>query len=201
MYHRSLPVEHENQARLGFSTIDADRQVRMDFECLRGERLADVREQMGKHGLGTLILFGGDNIGDVAGAWSGSCKNNIFFRYAAMPLNSDSGLIETVDSENGNAQIDGPGLGDSNVHFAIHWRRVGSPKQTQVTKMVMTTLAGKPAGLSSPLNQRASGHKQTNGRTQSRTQRQDLAHQCSILTSMASRLYGDPASDRGAYLD
>ena len=119
-YHPFIAGQHELQPRRVFSTSGTDWQGRVNFERLRGERLARAREMMDKHDLGALILFVGENVRYVTGVYPGNWKNNIFIRYAVLPRGKDPVLFETVGSDLVCAQMDAPWL--TEVRPAITWK-------------------------------------------------------------------------------
>lgn len=119
-YHPFIAGQHELQPRRVFSTSGTDWQGRVNFDRLRGERLARAREMMDRHGLGALILFVGENVRYVTGVYQGNWKNNIFIRYAVLPRGKDPVLFETVGSDLVCAQMDAPWL--TEIRPAITWK-------------------------------------------------------------------------------
>ncbi len=138
MYNSFIQAKHEHQARRIYSTTGTDWQERVNFERLRTERLAKLREQMKVHDLGALILFVGENVRYATGVWQGNWKNNIFIRYAVVPRDGDPVLFETVGSDLVCAEMDAPWLKPGNVRPAITWRWAEGAESTQVAEMAQS---------------------------------------------------------------
>lgn len=62
---------HEWDPRRLYSQTGADWQYRVDFDRLRQDRLARLREQMTAHDLGALVLFAGANIRYATASYQG----------------------------------------------------------------------------------------------------------------------------------
>ncbi len=112
---------HEWDPRRVYSQTGADWQYRIDFDRLRRERLARVREQMNAHNLGALVLFAGANIRYVTGSYQGNWKYNINIRYVVLPQGAEPVLFETAGSDLRCAEIDLPWM-DGRIKPAITWQ-------------------------------------------------------------------------------
>jgi Xaa-Pro aminopeptidase len=112
---------HHWDPRRVYSQTGADWQQRVDFDRLRKDRLARVREQMAAHDVGALVLFAGANIRYVTGAYQGNWKYNINIRYVVLPHNGEPILFETAGSDLQCAKIDLPWQKDR-IQPAITWQ-------------------------------------------------------------------------------
>jgi Xaa-Pro aminopeptidase len=113
--------EHEWDPRRVYSQTGADWQYRVDFDRLRIDRLARMREQMKIHNLGALLLFAGANIRYVTASYQGNWKYNINIRYAVLPNGGEPVLFETAGSDLQCAKIDLPWMA-GNIRPAITWQ-------------------------------------------------------------------------------
>ncbi len=112
---------HEWDPRRVYSQTGADWQYRIDFERLRADRLAKVREQMNAHNLGALLLFAGANIRYVTGSYQGNWKYNINIRYVVLPNGGEPVLFETAGSDLRCAEMDLPWM-EGRIQPAITWQ-------------------------------------------------------------------------------
>jgi Xaa-Pro aminopeptidase len=112
---------HESDPRRVYSQTGADWQHRVDFDRLRRDRLARLREQMKSHDLGALVLFAGANIRYATGSYQGNWKYNINIRYAVVPNGGEPILFETAGSDLQCAKIDLPWMADR-IRPAITWQ-------------------------------------------------------------------------------
>src|SRR5206468_12797059 len=112
---------HEWDPRRLYSQTGADWQHRVDFDRLRKERLARLREQMKADDLGALVLFAGANIRYATASYQGNWKYNINIRYAVLPANGDPVLFETAGSDLQCAKIDLPWM-EGRIRPAITWQ-------------------------------------------------------------------------------
>lgn len=112
---------HEWDPRRVYSQTGADWQYRVDFDRLRSDRLARMREQMDVHNLGALLLFAGANIRYVTASYQGNWKYNINIRYVVLPRGGEPVLFETAGSDLQCAKIDLPWMA-GNIHPAITWQ-------------------------------------------------------------------------------
>jgi Xaa-Pro aminopeptidase len=112
---------HEWDPRRVYSQTGADWQYRVDFDRLRKDRLAKIREQMNAHNLGALVLFAGANIRYVTASYQGNWKYNINIRYAVLPNGGEPVLFETAGSDLQCAKIDLPWL-EGAIQPAITWQ-------------------------------------------------------------------------------
>ncbi|WPD18537.1 Xaa-Pro peptidase family protein [Thermaerobacter composti] len=135
MYNEFIGGYHEYHPRRIYSTTGTDWQERVNFDRLRRDRLARMREQMEAHDLGALICFVGENIRYITGVWQGNWKNNIFIRYCVLPRGGEPVLFETVGSDLHCARMDAPWLKPENIRPAITWRWAEGAEQSQVEKM------------------------------------------------------------------
>jgi Xaa-Pro aminopeptidase len=113
--------EHEWDPRRVYSQTGADWQYRVDFDRLRIDRLARMREQMKIHNLGALLLFAGANIRYVTASYQGNWKYNINIRYVVLPNGGEPVLFETAGSDLQCAKIDLPWMA-GNIRPAITWQ-------------------------------------------------------------------------------
>jgi Xaa-Pro aminopeptidase len=116
-----IGMPHEWDPRRVYSQTGADWQYRVDFDRLRKDRLAKIREQMNIHNLGALVLFAGANIRYVTASYQGNWKYNINIRYAVLPNGGEPVLFETAGSDLQCAKIDLPWIEDR-IHPAITWQ-------------------------------------------------------------------------------
>lgn len=112
---------HEWDPRRVYSQTGADWQYRVDFDRLRRDRLAKIREQMNAHDLGALVLFAGANIRYITASYQGNWKYNINIRYAVLPNGGEPVLFETAGSDLQCAKIDLPWM-EGQIHPAITWQ-------------------------------------------------------------------------------
>src|ERR1700719_4069382 len=112
---------HEWDPRRLYSQTGADWQYRVDFDRLRKERLAKLREQMVAADLGALVLFAGANIRYATASYQGNWKYNINIRYAVVPNGGEPVLFETAGSDLHCAEIDLPWMEDR-IQPAITWQ-------------------------------------------------------------------------------
>jgi Xaa-Pro aminopeptidase len=112
---------HEWDPRRVYSQTGADWQYRVDFDRLRTDRLARMREQMNIHNLGALLLFAGANIRYVTASYQGNWKYNINIRYVVLPNGGEPVLFETAGSDLQCAKIDLPWMA-GNIRPAITWQ-------------------------------------------------------------------------------
>ena len=89
---------HQDPRRL-YSQTACDWQQRVDFERMRNDRLARLREQMNKFDLGALVLFAGANVRYATGSYQGNWKYNINIRYCVLPQGGEPVLFETAGSD------------------------------------------------------------------------------------------------------
>ena len=113
---------HEWDPKRLYSQTGADWQYRVDYERMRKDRLARLREQMSKNDLGALVLFAGANIRYATGSYQGNWKYNINIRYAVVPNGGEVVLFETAGSDLHCAKLDLPWMGDNNIRPAITWQ-------------------------------------------------------------------------------
>ena len=112
---------HEWDPRRLYSQTGADWQYRVDFDRLRKDRLARLREQMTTDNLGALVLFAGANIRYATASYQGNWKYNINIRYAVLPQGGEPVLFETAGSDLQCAKIDLPWMEDR-IRPAITWQ-------------------------------------------------------------------------------
>ncbi len=112
---------HHWDPRRLYSQTAADWQQRVDFDRLRRDRLARLREQMNKFDLGALVLFAGANVRYATGSYQGNWKYNINIRYVVLPQGGEPVLFETAGSDLRCADIDLPWLQEK-VRPAITWQ-------------------------------------------------------------------------------
>src|SRR6202045_4103586 len=112
---------HEWDPRRLYSQTGADWQYRVDFDRLRKERLAKLREQMVAADLGALVLFAGANIRYATASYQGNWKYNINIRYAVVPNGGEPVLFETAGSDLQCAKIDLPWM-EGRIRPAITWQ-------------------------------------------------------------------------------
>jgi hypothetical protein len=105
-----IGTPHEHEPRRVFSTTSTDWQARVDFERLRGDRLARARLMMEKHDVGALVCFAGENVRYITSVFQGNWKNNIFIRYCVLPRDGEPVLFETAGSDFECAKLDAPWL-------------------------------------------------------------------------------------------
>ena len=72
---------HHWDPRRLYSQTACDWQQRVDFDRLRKDRLATLRDAMTAQDLGALVLFAGANIRYATGSYQGNWKYNINIRY------------------------------------------------------------------------------------------------------------------------
>jgi Xaa-Pro aminopeptidase len=118
---RFIGQPHEWDPRRLYSQTGVDWQYRVDFERLRKDRLARVREQMTKRDIGAMVLFAGANIRYITGSYQGNWKYNINIRYAVLPNGGEPILFETAGSDLHCAEIDLPWM-EGRIRPAITWQ-------------------------------------------------------------------------------
>jgi Xaa-Pro aminopeptidase len=118
---RFIGQPHEWDPRRVYSQTGVDWQYRVDFDRLRKDRLARVREQMTKRDIGALVLFAGANIRYITGSYQGNWKYNINIRYAVLPNGGEPILFETAGSDLHCAEIDLPWM-EGRIRPAITWQ-------------------------------------------------------------------------------
>ena len=131
---------HEHDPRRVLSTTGTDWQARVDFDRLRGDRLARARMKMAEHDLGALVCFVGENVRYITGVYQGNWKNNIFIRYCVLPRDGDPVLFETAGSDFECAKIDAPWL-KGNIRPAITWKWSETAEEFMVNKMADSVMA------------------------------------------------------------
>lgn len=129
-----IKTPHEYSPRRLYGTRHTDWQQRIDFDRMRRERLQKVREQMEKHDLDGLVLFNGENVRYVTGAYQGAWKYNIAIRYAVLPREGKPTLFETAGSDLECAKIDCPWL-EGRIRPAITWRWAEGAEQMMAERM------------------------------------------------------------------
>ena len=130
-----LQKPHEWDPRRTYSTTGTDWQARVDFDRLRGDRLARARMMMEKHDLGALVCFVGENVRYITSVYQGNWKNNIFIRYCVLPRGGEPVLFETAGSDLECAKIDAPWL-KGNIRPAITWKWAETAEQMMADRMV-----------------------------------------------------------------
>src|ERR1700730_3359991 len=130
---------HEWDPRRLYSQTGADWQYRVDFERMRGDRLARMREQMTQRDLGAMVLFAGANVRYVTGSYQGNWKYNINIRYAIVPNGGDVVLFETAGSDLQCAKIDLPWM-DGNIQPAITWQWAEGAVPFMASRMAGTVM-------------------------------------------------------------
>jgi Xaa-Pro aminopeptidase len=118
---RFIGQPHEWDPRRVYSQTGVDWQYRVDFDRLRKDRLARVREQMTKRDIGAMVLFAGANIRYITGSYQGNWKYNINIRYAVLPNGGEPILFETAGSDLHCAEIDLPWM-EGRIRPAITWQ-------------------------------------------------------------------------------
>ena len=118
---RFIGQPHEWDPRRVYSQTGVDWQYRVDFDRLRKDRLARVREQMTKRDMGAMVLFAGANIRYITGSYQGNWKYNINIRYAVLPNGGEPILFETAGSDLHCAEIDLPWM-EGRIRPAITWQ-------------------------------------------------------------------------------
>src|SRR5512142_1762264 len=127
---------HHWDPRRMYSQTGADWQQRVDFDRLRKDRLARLRQQMEARDLGALVLFAGANIRYATGSYQGNWKYNINIRYAVVPNGGEPVLFETAGSDLHCGEIDLPWM-EGRIRPAITW---------QWAEGAVPYMAGKMAG-------------------------------------------------------
>jgi len=130
-----LGKPHEWDPRRVYSQTGTDWQYRVDFEQLRKDRLARVREQMKARDLGALVLFAGANVRYVTGSYQGNWKYNINIRYAVVPNGGEPILFETAGSDLQCAKIDLPWM-EGRIRPAITWQWAEGAVPVMAERMV-----------------------------------------------------------------
>src|SRR6202035_5338203 len=118
---RFIGKPHEWDPRRVYSQTGADWQYRVNFDRLRNDRLARIREQMTARDIGALVLFAGANIRYVTGSYQGNWKYNINIRYVVLPNGGEPVLFETAGSDLRCAEIDLPWM-EGRIKPAITWQ-------------------------------------------------------------------------------
>jgi Xaa-Pro aminopeptidase len=134
-----IGTPHEWDPRRVYSQTAADWQYRVDFDRLRKDRLAKVREQMNIHELGALVLFAGANIRYVTSSYQGNWKYNINIRYAVLPNGGEPVLFETAGSDLHCAKIDLPWM-TGRIHPAITWQWAEGASQFMAARMAQSVV-------------------------------------------------------------
>lgn len=124
---------HEYNPRRIYSKSATDYLGQVDFERLREDRLRKTRNRMEEEGLGSLVLFAGENIRYATGSYQGNWKYSIFIRYAVIPRNGDPVLFETVGSDLIRSEVDMPWMND--VRPAMTWRWAEGAEPMMAEKM------------------------------------------------------------------
>jgi Xaa-Pro aminopeptidase len=135
-----LGKPHEHDPRRTYSTTATDWQARVDFDRLRGDRLARARMMMEKHDLGALVCFVGENVRYITSVFQGNWKNNIYIRYCVLPRGGDPVLFETAGSDLECAKIDAPWL-KGNIRPAITWKWSETAESMMADRMAQSVLA------------------------------------------------------------
>jgi len=81
-----------------FGTMDVDFEERVNYERLRQERLAKVKEQLQAHNLGALMCYDFDNIRYITGTHVGEWARNKMTRYAILPKGAGPLLYDPAAS-------------------------------------------------------------------------------------------------------
>lgn len=131
--HDFLQEPHEYNPRRLFSKTGTDYWGQVDFDRLRHDRLEKARQRMHEEGLGSMLLFAGENIRYVTGSYQGNWKYNIFIRYAVLPGDGDPVLFETVGSDLIRSEMDLPWIDD--VRPAMTWRWAEGAEPVMAEKM------------------------------------------------------------------
>lgn len=131
--HDFLEEPHEYNPRRIYSTTATDHLGQVDVDRLRRDRLEKARKHMRDEGFGSLVLFTGENIRYVTGAYQGNWKYNIFIRYCVLPRGGDPVLFETVGSDLIRAEVDLPWLDD--IRPAMTWRWAEDAEGMMAEKM------------------------------------------------------------------
>lgn len=134
-----LGKPHEHDPRRAFSTTATDWQARVQFDRLRGERLARARKMMEAHDLGALVCFVGENVRYITSVFQGNWKNNIYIRYCVLPRGGDPVLFETAGSDLECAKIDAPWL-KGNIRPAITWKWAETAEAMMADRMAQSIL-------------------------------------------------------------
>jgi len=134
-----LGKPHEHDPRRTFSTTATDWQARVQFDRLRGERLARARKMMETHDLGALVCFVGENVRYITSVFQGNWKNNIYIRYCVLPRGGDPVLFETAGSDLECAKIDAPWL-KGNIRPAITWKWAETAEAMMADRMAQSIL-------------------------------------------------------------
>ena len=136
--HEFLDEPHEYNPRRIYSKTGTDHLGQVNFPRLRRERLEKARHYMDEQGLGSLLLFAGENIRYITGAYQGNWKYNIFIRYAVLPRGGDPVLFETVGSDLIRAQVDLPWVED--IRPAMTWRWAEDAEGMMAEKMAASVV-------------------------------------------------------------
>jgi len=78
--------------------MDVDFEERVNYERLRQERLAKVKEQLQAHNLGALMCYDFDNIRYITGTHVGEWARNKMIRYAILPKGAGPLLYDPAAS-------------------------------------------------------------------------------------------------------
>ncbi|SFR64243.1 M24 family metallopeptidase [Halogeometricum limi] len=151
--HEFISEPHEYNPRRLFSKSGTDYWGQVNYDRLRGDRLAKARKHMEEAGLGSMLLFAGENIRYVTGAYQGNWKYNIFIRYAVLPKGGDPVLFETVGSDLIRSEMDLPWIDD--VRPAMTWRWAEGAEGMMAEKMAKSVkevldengVADEPVGV------------------------------------------------------
>ena len=131
--HEFLGRPHEYNPRRIFSKTGTDYLGQVNFDRLRSDRLAKARARMKEEGLGSMVLFAGENIRYVTGSYQGNWKYSIFIRYAVLPGDGDPVLFETVGSDLIRSEVDLPWISD--IRPAMTWRWAEGAENMMAEKM------------------------------------------------------------------
>ena len=134
-----LGKPHEHDPRRTYSTTATDWQARVQFDRMRGDRLARVRKLMEVHDLGALVCFVGENVRYITSVFQGNWKNNIYIRYCVLPRGGDPVLFETAGSDLECAKIDAPWL-KGNIRPAITWKWAETAESMMADRMAQSIL-------------------------------------------------------------
>lgn len=77
-----------------YGTMGIDWEERVNFERLRRDRLAKVKEQMAIYGLGALMCYDFDNIRYITGTHVGEWARNKMARYVILPRDAEPLLYD-----------------------------------------------------------------------------------------------------------
>jgi Xaa-Pro aminopeptidase len=75
----------EGEGTMTVGTMAVDFEERVNYERLRQDRMAKVKEQLKTHGLGALLCYDFDNIRYITGTHVGEWARNKMIRYVILP--------------------------------------------------------------------------------------------------------------------